>query len=153
MVAVIGVLLVKATPSVRPSALTVLGFSLLFALATAFGRGAVIGAPSTGRWLIDNTRYVVVPLLLLLGALVILVDHARFAPRTARLVRAGTVAWLLVLVVVGFRAENFRSDGPEWQPTVTEAERACEGRSPNAEVVLRNPPDEFAVSLSCRDLR
>jgi len=152
-VVLFGVLFVKAEPSARPFALAALGFSFVFALVTSLGRGAVIAMPATGEWQLDSTRYVVVPLLLFLGSIVILVDHVRVGERSAQVLRAALVGWVLVLIVVGFRAENFRSDGPEWPPTVTEAERACAGRSPDAEVVLRNPPDDFAVSLPCRDLR
>ena len=152
-VVLLGVLFAKAEPAARPFALIALAYSFVFGLVTSFGRGAVIATAATGEWQLDSTRYIVVPLLLFLGTVVILADHARFRPRTGQLVRAGLVAWVAVLVVVGFRADNFRSDGPEWQPTVAEARRACEGRHPDDEVVLRNPPDGFAVSLPCRDLR
>jgi hypothetical protein len=152
-VVLLAVLFAKAEPAARPFALTALGYSFVFGLVTSFGRGAVIATAATGEWQLDSTRYVEVPLLLFIGTVVILADHARFQPRTGQLVRGGLVAWVAVLVVVGFRADNFRSDGPEWQPTVAEARRACEERPPADEVVLRNPPDGFAVSLPCRDLR
>jgi len=92
-------------------------------------------------------------LLLFLGSIVILVDHVCIRERSARVLRAAVVGWVLVLILVGFRADNFRSDGPEWQPAVARARRACEGRPRDAEVRLVIPPEAFSVSVPCRDLR
>lgn len=128
-------------------------FSGLFAFVTVIARGPVIGTGTDVQWKANGTRYIVVPLLLALGAVLVLIDHAVVSPRVRRGLHAAATAWMVILIVAGFRVANYRSDGPQWAPTVSAAGRACKGRGMPRELALPITPKGFLAALPCRVLR
>jgi hypothetical protein len=152
-VALLAVLLMRCDAEGRAPAVVALTYCFVFAAAAEVGRGGVLGSPTTGTWSRIDTRYIVVPVLLLVGAVVILVDHARVAVRTGRVLRGAVALQMVVLAVVGFRVSGFRSHGPEWATSVAAASHRCAGRPPATVVSVPLTPRGLTVALPCRLLR
>jgi hypothetical protein len=152
-VALLTALMIRSDAQGRAPAVTALAYSFAFAIAVVIGRGDVLGAPLTGHWSKTGTRYFVVPLLLLLGAVVILVDHARVSERTGRWIRSALVLQMVVLIAVGFRVSTFRSHGPEWATSVDVVRHQCAGLPAATVAVVPLTPRGFTVSLPCSVVR
>jgi hypothetical protein len=152
-VALLIVLMIRSDADGRPPAVIALVYSFAFAIAVVIGRGDVLGAPLTGDWSKTGTRYFVVPLLLLLGAVVILVDHARVSERTGTWIRAALVLQMIVVIAVGFRVSSFRSHGPEWATSLDQASHQCAGLPGATVAVIPITPRGFTVSLPCSVVR
>ena len=96
-----------------------------------------------------GSRYVVVPVLLLVTALVVVLDDAR-RPWAKRAVCLHG----LVLIVVCFGLANQRSRGPEWQPQVDRARNTCALTQEDLTVpVPITPSPGWAVGVPCHTLR
>lgn len=96
-----------------------------------------------------GSRYVVVPVLLLVTALVVVLDEARNSWTRRALCLHG-----LVLIVVCFGLANQRSRGPEWQPQVDRARDACAHEQVDLTVqVPITPSPGWTVAMPCHALR
>jgi hypothetical protein len=96
-----------------------------------------------------GSRYVVVPVLLLVTAVVVIVDAANRSWTKRVVVLHG-----LLLIVVCFGLANERSRGPEWQAQVTRARDSCaqNGLDPTVQVPIAPSPG-WSVSVPCHTLR
>jgi len=95
----------------------------------------------------SDSRYVVVPALLLSTAIVLLGDAS---PR--RWLRPAVAAHVLVLVVISYALVSPRSDGPPWAPAVDAAKRACHDSSLTIAKVAISP-EPLTMDVPCGRLR
>lgn len=96
-----------------------------------------------------GSRYVVVPVLLLVSAIVVAVDGSRRRWLTGLVVVHG-----VVLVVVCFGLANLRADGPAWSTQVATARATCRAADPPPAVVIPITPagSGWLVVVPCRRL-
>jgi hypothetical protein len=101
-------------------------------------------------------RYAVLPAMLLWALLIVAVGWERSADQLrSRLWRAARIA--VPSVIVAAMLVNFigigvtsRSRGPEWSTSLSQAEKACAGRSPGHVVQLPTAPiGPWEVSVTC----
>jgi hypothetical protein len=101
-------------------------------------------------------RYIVLPVVMLVGALAVLLDY----PDAARRRRVATVGrWifgiqLVVLVVLGFRILSPRGVGAQWTPQLNAAEEICRdpATSPDMVVSIATAPPGWGVTVPCSKL-
>jgi hypothetical protein len=103
--------------------------SLLAFVFSVWVRGTALLWMPTGRFTSAGSRYVYVPIVLLLSGLVVLADSAR-----RRWVRSLLVAQTVFVVATSFALTSPRSIGPSWTGGVDAARVACEHLPPGATV-------------------
>jgi hypothetical protein len=78
------------------------------------------------------------------------------AVREGMLLRVGRVifvAHVVVVTVVAYRVDNFRSPAPSWPESVARAQRECAQLPADAVVAIPQDPLPFwLVRVECRDL-
>jgi hypothetical protein len=122
-------------------------------IALTLTGNSVFGPGHVGQYNPAATRYSVVPMLLLAGALaVVFGSRRRGRVATRRALERAFVVWVAAVTIVGFRVENPRSLGPSW-PTSEVADRRAHcthARASTFKVIapyrVINPP----VVLPCR---
>ena len=134
---------------------------LVLASVVAFAVTVVLRGTETQtalRWTLESqpqsaTRYIVLPaLLLLLAVVVVTADAVGLArPGARRWIGAVAVAALLLPALLDLRTVTARSDGPSWADEVEQAHLRCLGGS--ALVMLdtppRNHPTRWGALLPC----
>lgn len=166
LLAVLAVVVVAVvlSPGLRPTArhpLTVLlavGVSVALFLSSVWTRGIALSMvpPSDGAVPLSGSRYVVVPVLLLLAALVLVLDDGPpgWLPAAAWTAgRIGVLGLVGLVVLADFRLVTDRGAGPPWSVEVTNAVVAC--RAGASEVVLQASPaanPDFRLGVPCTDL-
>jgi hypothetical protein len=101
---------------------------------------------------LSGSRYTVLPVLFLYGALVVTFS----AWRGVRVVAA---AALVAVLVTSYRVEPLRSSGPDWKNSLAAARAECAQASGSATVrvpvapIYAHGPQLFAVALRCGDVR
>jgi len=113
-------------------------------------RGSLILRLHTGNAIHPGgSRYVVVPVLLLVTAVAVILDDARNSWTKHAVCLHG-----LVLIVVCFGLANQRSAGPEWQPQVDLARAKCAHEQVDLTVqVPITPSPGWSVGVPCHALR
>jgi hypothetical protein len=104
----------------------------------------------------NGGRYIVLPVIMIVGALTVLLDFPDASRnRTVAVVGRWIFAvQLLVLVVLGFRVASPRGLGPQWTTQVRAAEAICnDPRTPAGTVVsVGTAPPGWSVSVTCAQL-
>jgi hypothetical protein len=137
--------------------------SVAYFAISVLGRGTLVLYPSK-PWLLASTRYIYLPVIFLLTAVVAAADRGEPGGRRLPLREAAVAVLVLGTIVVSYRAPH-RSDGsPRWKPALAEARLACAARRPVGPITLYGPrrdltavvpiatPDEWAVPVSCSKL-
>jgi len=124
--------------------------SVALFLVPVWLRGSLILRLHAGQAISPGgSRYVVVPVLLLLTALVIVLDEARNSWTKWAVFVHG-----LALIVVCFGLANQRSRGPEWQAQLARARETCEREQVDLAVpVPITPSPGWVVAVPCHTLR
>ncbi|MEA2369322.1 MAG: hypothetical protein QOH38_2040 [Thermoleophilaceae bacterium] len=136
--------------------------SVGFFAVAGFARGTSIW-DSDRPWVLLGTRYVYLPVLFLLTALLAAVDRdapGRWRPRALELVAAGLA---VASMAVGYAAPHRSSGELRWRPVVAKARRACATGRPVPPVTLRragggtaflpiDPRPVWAVEVGCAKL-
>jgi len=117
--------------------------------------GHALGTAS-GRALVNGSRYFVIPVLLLVGAIVISLSGTT-AERTRgwhRAVCAVALGCIVMTWAIDFRARNDRSQGPAWVPEYEKARFACQTNPEMLVVKIPTTPNNgWHVAAPCRRLR
>lgn len=137
--------------------------SVAYFVVSVVGRGTLALYPSK-PWLLASTRYIYLPVMFLVTAVVAAADRGVASgrrPPWRELVVAGLV---LATIVAGYRAPHRSEGSPRWKPTLERARRACSLHRPVAPITLYGrgadltavipiaTPDEWAVPVNCRRL-
>lgn len=138
----------------RAFALMSVAYATLFLGAHLAGRGTGGMDPELGSFHLEGARYVLLPFLFLLTALLALVDGAQW--QRAGWIRAAALVWLVALLAANYVVgPNARSSGPQWREEVQEARRACAGRSAASHArILASPapPEVWVARIPCSRL-
>lgn len=125
--AVFLVLLWRAADPARRVALVLVVYAALVAGAPLWSNGTAGTVPPAGLPPVPVQRYVVVPVMLLIGAAAVLVDapgRARTRPE-AKVGRPLLLAHSILVLLLSFSIVNPRSNGPRWPDEVEEGRRTC----------------------------
>lgn len=144
---VVGVVL---RPPIRSIGLLMLGYSVAYFSFQAMAWGTSALWPYGGGWA-GNSRYLVVPQLLLVLAAGLLLDHlARERGAPWRGVLIGFFVAIFAIVVLHLRVEIIRSDGPRWSTAVARARATCE-RTGGQVSIPTSPPwsPDWSVRVAC----
>jgi hypothetical protein len=98
-----------------------------------------------------GARYVYLPVILLLTALLVAVDRGARRP-TVPIAAAAAVA---LACVANYPVTHAGSGGARWKPAVEAARAECERLRPDQPRVVRvpiSPPGTWAVPVDCQDL-
>jgi hypothetical protein len=138
--------------------------SVAYFVISVVGRGTLVLYPSK-PWLLASTRYIYLPVLFLLTAVVAVADRGPSEARRRLPWRELAVGGLvLATIVASYRAPHRSEGSPRWTPALGQASRACALRRPVAGITLygRGPdltavvpiatPDEWYVPVNCRKL-
>lgn len=129
-----------------PPLVAALGSVVVFT-ASLWERGSGGVHLVSGEYNPSDSRYVIVPALLLATAVVLLADAS---PR--RWLRPAVAAQIIAIVLVSYALVGPRSGGPPWQPAVDEATALCRGGSV-AVAKVRVSPDPLTMDVPCDRLR
>ena len=116
---------------------------------------SIFGPGQAGHYNPMATRYSVVPIFMLASATAILFSSRRPGRRTpSTALRAGFVAWIVIVTATGFSVTNPRSFGPRWATSMVADHQAhCRHAPPSIRIRVPvpnrsvNPP----VVLPCSD--
>lgn len=139
--------------------------ALTFFLIPVFSRGTELLVPDV-PWALGASRYMYLPVMFLVTALVAAADRAGPGhPRRRSPAREIALALLvLVTVALDYRAPHRTEGEPRWGPALEQAERACAARRPVGAVTLAGDPGDptaiipthrlghWYVPIDCSDL-
>lgn len=126
--------------SARTDAVVLLAYSLVMFVVPVWFRGT-LGMPlDDGVWFSGGSRFVCLSLWFFLAGAFVCVSHLRLPIAWHRVVVGLLAAQFAVLVLVGFRFENGRSDGPSWSASLSEARRTCAIEPDNRVRIQISPP-------------
>jgi hypothetical protein len=147
---VLGILLLRANRPTAAFALMAISYGGLFFCVQLVGRGTSGIAPHAGSFHLHHARYVLLPFLFLVTALLALVDSA---PRRVWL-RSAAAVWLVALIAVNYRiGPNDRSTGPRWQSEVSAARAHCARPDQVARILVAPaPPEVWFARIRCDKL-
>jgi hypothetical protein len=129
-------------------------YSVLLFAAPLWLRGTASAHLTSEVFNLNGTRFDTVAALLLISAAVLALGDVRWSSddRTRTLTAAILVVQVLVVVALGFRGSNGRSDGPRWSQQLAAARETCDA-NPNGFVMLGiSPPPDWTVGVTCDDL-
>lgn len=111
---------------VRARVLVAAGYSALLFAVPLLLRGTSIYLERS-RIRLDGSRYMVVPALLLVVALVLAVDRPGEHPRSPHpsVFRSALIVLVGVLLGVNYSVHSVREAGPQWRQTVSDAQQRC----------------------------
>jgi hypothetical protein len=119
--------------------------SVVFFVIPALRRGSAVFVPAE-PWLGASSRYVYLPVMFLLTALLAAFD--RDGPR--RRWREVVVAVLvLAAVAVNYRAPSTTEGGASWKAELSKAERSCVGKAPHEPAQIKIIPRSWQVEIDC----
>ena len=137
-------------PSRRGRCLLALGASVVTFSLAVFARGTSLLVPPAAEFHLHGSRWVIGPTLLLTLAILIVLEMPH--PGAGRWLWAGIrsafVLAVLVAVVLGFRVDNARSDGPRWKARLQEARAAC-GATGGEDVIVSITPPGWSMRVPC----
>jgi len=149
---VIVYLLLRGTRATAAFALISLGYAGLFFGVHLVGRGTGGMDPELGTFHLNGARYVLLPFLFVLAALLALIDTAGASRVRARWMRGVAWLWLVALLLANYPiGPNQRSSGPRWSEELTEAHRMCaksEARIARI-LVAPAPPQVWFARIPC----
>ncbi|HKP89805.1 MAG TPA: glycosyltransferase 87 family protein [Thermoleophilaceae bacterium] len=137
--------------------------SIAYFLISVLGRGTLVLYPSK-PWLLASTRYVYLPVLFLLTAVVAAADRREPGGRRIPLREAAVAVLVLGTIVAGYRAPHRSEGSPRWKPALREARLACAARRPRGTIDLYGSgadltavvpiatPEDWAVPVNCSKL-
>lgn len=130
-----------------PGALAITTSVLLFAVGH-WVQGAEDVA--VGVWGLPAARYLIVPTLALLCALMLVLDDRdpRVGKRRWSAVRSGVLVWYVAVVAMSLSVSNGREGGPSWQDALAEARAACPTADGTA--ILQITPQTWVIRINCR---
>jgi hypothetical protein len=144
---ILAVLLLRADRPTAAFALLAISYAGLFFCVQLVGRGTSGIAQHAGSFHLHHARYVLLPFLFLVTALLALIDRA---PSRVWL-RGAAAVWLVALIAVNYRiGPNDRSTGPRWQPEVSAARAACKRPHQVARILVAPaPPEVWFARIRC----
>ena len=119
--------------------------SVVFFAIPVATRGTSVFFPNE-PWLAASSRYVYLPILFLLTALLVAADRDGSRLRWREVVVAVLV---LAVVAVNYRAPNRTEGGPRWKPELAKAKRECAGKRPDESAVIQIIPTDWVVEVDC----
>jgi hypothetical protein len=137
--------------------------SVAYFVISAVGRGTLVLYPSK-PWLLASTRYVYLPVLFLLTAVLAAVDRREPGGRRFPLRELAVAVLVLATIVASYRAPHRSAGSPRWKAALTQARLACAARRPRPGITLygKGPkltavvpiatPDEWYVPVNCSKL-
>jgi hypothetical protein len=137
-------------PAIRWIGLLMLGYSVAFFAFQAMAWGTSAFWPYGGGWA-GNSRYLLVPQLLLVLAAALLLDHlARHRGTGWRGVLVGLFVAVFSIVILHLRVEIVRSTGPRWSTELAHARASCE-RTGDQVRIPTSPPwsPDWSVRVPC----
>ncbi|HEY2814671.1 MAG TPA: hypothetical protein VGJ03_14500 [Acidimicrobiales bacterium] len=153
----VAVVAVVAVVALLPAPVRLTADRWWFAIAAGLASVALFAVPVwirgtepmrllSGEFTDTGSRYVYVPLLVLLSGLFVLVDGSG-----RRWLEAGATAHAAVLIVVCFGLAGFRSAGPTWSSQLEAARATCRSASAPAIVNVPTTPDglDWYVAVPC----
>jgi hypothetical protein len=129
-------------------------------LISVLGRGTLSLFPSK-PWLLASTRYIYLPVLFLMTALIAAVDRSSPGDRRFPARELAVAGLVLVTMVMSYRAPHRTEGGPRWKPTLAQARSACAAGRPLGIVTLYgsgpkltavvpiDPPEGWYVPVPC----
>lgn len=101
------------------------------------------------------SRYLVVPSLLLITAVVLVLDERdpRVSPRTWSRLVGVVVVWAAVVAASSYAAINVRELGPRWSQSVERATSECLADPLQREAVIEVAPPGWSIAVDCSRLR
>jgi hypothetical protein len=151
--AVIVALLLRTDRRTAAFTLISLAYAGLFYAVHMVGRGTGGMDPEVGSLHLNGARYVLLPFLFVLAAILALAASARGS--RANWIRASVVVWLVALLAINYPVgPNARSEGPRWKRELTTASRGCadaEKGSANI-LVAPSPPRVWFARIPCSRL-
>ncbi len=119
--------------------------ALTFFMIPALTRGSSVFVPDQ-PWLSASSRYVYLPVMFLLTALLALFD--RDGPQL-RWREAVVAVLVLTAVAVNYRTPHRTEGGAHWKTELAKAERDCSGKRPDESVVIQIVPHDWVVEVDC----
>jgi hypothetical protein len=148
-------LLLRSSRPATAFALIALGYAGLFFCVQLVGRGTGGMDPEPGSFNLNGARYVLLPFLLTLAAVLALLDNPRLRSGRTRLVEKGMLLWLVAVIAVNYPlGPNTRSEGPRWNDELTKARQGClNGETRIARILVApSPPEVWFARLPCSKL-
>ena len=133
-------------------ALLALSYAGLFFCVHLVGRGTGGMDPEVGSFHLNGARYVLLPFLFSVAALLALIEGW---PGRSTWPRAIALAWLGLLLAVNLPiGPNTRSEGPRWSDELTISRVDCSERdAANARILVAPaPPDVWFAEIPCSKL-
>ena len=115
--------------------LTAAGLSAAYFLIPVVSRGTDLLAPDA-PWALGASRYMYLPVLFLITALVALADRSEPGGRRPRLRELAVAALVVVPIAVDYRAPHRTEGEPRWGPALAQAREACDAGRPVGSVTL-----------------
>jgi hypothetical protein len=137
-------------PAIRWVGLLLLGYSVGYFAFQAMAWGTSGFWPYGGGWA-GNSRYLLVPQLLLVLAVSLLLDHLGRHRGTAwRGVLVGFFVAIFSVVILHLRVEIVRSTGPRWSTELAHARATCQ-RTGGQVRIPTSPPwgPDWSVRVAC----
>jgi len=128
--------------------LIAVGYSVLFFCYPVYVRGSLALHLTKDSFSFAGARFATLSIQLLLSGILILLSGARMGTTAKRAAIAVVVVQFALLAVVGFRAANPRSAGPEWKQALAGSRLACAAH-PKHLVPVAISPWGWGVQLSC----
>lgn len=119
--------------------------AIVFFLIPAFSRGTDVFQPA-GPWIGASSRYIYLPVLFLLTALLALFD--RDGPRL-RWREVAVAVLVLAAVVVNYRTPHRTEGGPTWKAELAKAREECKGKRPEEPIPIQLIPEDWQVEIDC----
>jgi len=140
----------KLRPSDRRVPLLAFAASATFFAVPTWLRGLEPLMRLSSAYNSNGSRYLIVPSLLLLSAVVCAVDRAGH-----RWLRNLLAVQMILVVALSLGLSNLRSNGPPWRATLAATKAACDAQASNAEVHVKTPPvaPHFNVRSTCGRIR
>jgi hypothetical protein len=137
--------------------------SVAYFTISVVGRGTLVLYPSK-PWLLASTRYIYLPVIFLLTAVLAVVDRREPGGRRLPWREVGVAALVLATIVASYRAPHRSAGSPRWKAALQQARLACAARRPRPGITLYGrgakltavvpiaTPDEWYVPVSCSKL-
>jgi hypothetical protein len=129
-------------------------YSLVLFAAPLWLRGTASAHLTEHFFNLNGARFDTTAALLLISAAVLALGDVRWSTgdRARQVTAAVLVVQVLLVVGLGFRNTNGRSDGPRWSDELAAAHETCDA-DPDAGITLHiSPPPEWSVIATCDDL-
>jgi hypothetical protein len=128
--------------------------AVVFFLVAVLTRGTEILVPDA-PWALGASRYIILPVMFLLTALLVAVDRPHPGARRIPVREVAAALTVLAVIAVNYATPHRTAGGPRWKPTLEQARAHCAsmpaGSSRKVTVPI-NPPVNWYVPIECAEL-